>query len=144
MLFRSPYGSEYEGSIRHAPYLRVYGNDTTSVAAGIGNRAVTYHKIGPMFVAIAPGDKTYCCTDLRQWTAHPGAQNVPTDLRRAGANTTANKIAVPMGSDIGVIGQGGGALNMITIPGGIPYRAIAASPAYWVAGSSLSATKNFV
>ena len=133
----APYSSEYEESIRRAPYLRVYGNDTTSVAAGIGNRAVTYHKVGPMFIAIVPGDKTYYSTDLRQWTAHPGAQSVPADLRRAGANTTANKIAVPMGSGIGVIGPSGGALNMITIPGGMPYRAIAASPAYWVAAASL-------
>ena len=132
-----PYSSEYAESIKRAPYLRVYGNDTTSVAAGIGNRAVTYHKVGPMFAAVVPGDKTYYSPDLYQWTAHPGAQNVPVDLRRAGANTTANKIAVPMGSGIGVIGPSGGVLNMITIPGGMPYRAIAASPAYWVAAASL-------
>ena len=132
-----PYSSEYEESIRRAPYLRVYGNDTTSVAAGIDDRAVTYHKVGTMFVAVVAGDRSYYSTDLRQWTAHPGAQSVPADLRRAGANTTVDKIAVPMGSGIGVIGPSGGALNMITIPGGMPYCAIAAAPAYWVAAASL-------
>ncbi|MFA9949165.1 hypothetical protein [Dentiradicibacter hellwigii] len=133
-----PYSSEYEESVRRAPYLRVYGNDTTSVNAGVGNRAVTYHKVGTMFVAVVAGDRSYYSTDLRQWTAHPGAQSVPADLRRAGVNAVMDKIAVPMGSGIGVIGPGGGALNMVTITGGgMPYRAITASPVYWVAAASL-------
>lgn len=133
-----PYSAEYAESIKRAPYLRVYGNDTTSVNAGIGDRAVTYHKVDTMFVAIVAGDRSYYSTDLRRWTEHSGAQIVPTDLRRAGANTTADKIAVPMGSAIGVIGPGGGVLNMVTIAGGgMPYRAIAAAPAYWVAAASL-------
>ena len=133
-----PYSGEYEESIRRAPYLRVYGNDTTSVNAGIGNCAVTYHKVGTMFVAVVAGDRSYYSTDLRQWTAHSGAQSVPDDLRRAAGNAVVGKIAVPMGSGIGVIGPGGGALNMVTITGGgMPYRAITASPVYWVAAASL-------
>ena len=131
-----PYGSAYADAIARAPGLRVYGNDVTSVAAGIGARPVIYDRVGAMFVAVAPGDKTWYSTDLRQWHAHANAQTVPPALNRAAR--TISGMALPTNAGIVVIGAG----SSLTVPvisgaAGAACRAIAASPTYWLAATSL-------